>query len=260
MTYMNESGAAMFVDLAVETPGEGVSEEQRLAMLGRMAGWLAHEVRNAMAPLLLDVDVLERLLREDGAPDPALEVVGELRHSVCQLERIVRVMLGFGRAPLAASPVNLNGVVLDALAMLRPQLRDVAPVVSMLEATRTVRGDPTLLWQVVVNLVKNAAEAVADEPAPLALMVHTHDSGEDVLLEVIDSGMGMTEVQVARALGSSFTTKAAGTGMGLVICRRIIESHGGRMDIRSRVGDGTRVVVRLPAVTHGDPSRSWRGG
>jgi C4-dicarboxylate-specific signal transduction histidine kinase len=160
-------------------------------------------------------------------------------------------------------PVLVNDVVHGALSMLGPQLRTrgIALAYELAEALPMVRVNPMSLEEVVVNLVMNAADALVettDEGVPstaLRILMRTQTSREDdqerVQIQVIDEGDGIPEELLAKVFQPFLTTKGPdrGTGLGLAVCKYIVEQVGGVIGIESAVGRGTTVTVSLPAAT-----------
>jgi signal transduction histidine kinase len=123
-----------------------------------------------------------------------------------------------------------------------------------------VLGDRVQLLQVILNLIRNAIEAMStDRPSILGVKSQLDESG-DILVSVEDSGMGIDKKDLTRIFDPLFTTKQQGLGIGLSICKTIIESHHGRLWVTSAVGEGSTFYVKLPRFRAGDGWQSSGGG
>jgi PAS domain S-box-containing protein len=224
----------------------------RVSMLGELAASIAHEVNQPLAAIATNAAAGQRWLSR---AEPDLEEVralnariGEDAHRAAAIIARVRAMAA--RRPDERASVLLSDIAGEALAFLHHELmaQGVALTISHDDATPPVLGDRTLLQQVVVNLAVNAMQAMADCPADVRrLFVRTAMNGDGAACVVIeDSGPGFLPDQQERLFETFYTTKAAGMGMGLAICRSIVESHGGAIDAGNRPGGGARFSFTLP--------------
>ena len=215
---------------------------ERLATIGTLASGVAHEINNPATSILLDA---ERILEEN--PDDS-EVRGIAEGIVKQVERIRRItrnLLLFSRqSGFEPREVDLNRVIEDALEMLRPKLKKVK-VEKRLDNLPPIYGDPAQLQQVFVNLILNAAQAMPDGGR---LILETKAGSGEVITRVSDTGVGIPGEHLNRIFNPFFTTKrpGEGTGLGLSICLGIVERHKGKIEVESRVGEGTTFTLRLP--------------
>jgi len=230
------------------------ASRERAAAAERVAAWqevarrLAHEVKNPLTPIAMSVATLRDALAE-GRPDfPALfeEGASAIQEEVRRLKRIVDEFSRFARLPppepSLAAPAELVDAVLALYPAPPPGVRLERDVAAGLPA---VRVDADQLLQVLLNLVRNAEEAMA--AAGGTLRVAARPDGADVLLEVSDTGPGIAAEDLPRVLEPYFTTKEGGTGLGLAIAERIVRENGGRLEVRSAPGAGATFSVRLPA-------------
>jgi len=227
---------------------------ERMDGLGTLAGGIAHDLNNVLTPMLMSVQLLSRT-----ETDPSkLEVLGIIEASARRGASMIKQVLSFARgAESKRQRVDVRRLVSDIESFSREALPPSIVVSTSIEASvDDVSGDPTQLLQVLVNLVKNAADAMPDggalrigarnvEPIPT-------DFGHEakVCIEVTDSGMGMDAATRARIFEPFFTTKGIGegTGLGLATSAAIIDGLGGSIDVASQPGEGTRFRVALPAL------------
>ena len=229
---------------------EKVRESQYLSQLGRLSSGVAHEIRNPLNFISLAVDHLDTLA-EGETPETEREkekVITGIKEEIQKLNELVTNFIMYGR-PLdpQRTPVQLREIVEGVLQMASPRIQSQRIRVS--SAFRDAPPhlvDPDMIRRAVINLVGNAIDAM---PGGGELRV-SGGPGEDgcYLLEFRDTGGGIAERNLERIFEPYFTTKSTGLGLGLVLTRRIVESHGGGIVIDSEPGKGTRVVVRLPGV------------
>lgn len=229
---------------------EQVRQAERLASIGTLAAGVAHEINNPLTYLQTNLEVL----REGAAEDERDELFDEVADGLERIRRIVAGLKTFSRThPDNAQneTVSLARVVDTAIRLCRNELHHRANlVVDRGLDVAHVRGDEAQLVQVAVNLLLNAGQAIPAGHATehqIAVQIRSRDD-DWVCFQVTDTGAGMDEKTVARAFSPFFTTKSdsEGTGLGLSISHRIIEAHGGHIEVESEVGEGTRVRVLLP--------------
>lgn len=217
---------------------------RRLEALGRMAAELAHEVRNPLGSILL----FSSLLRDDLEDSPAQrEMADQIVAAVAGLEGTVSNLLAFaapGRGRLR--PLDLAAASRDACALVAPgcQLRGVRLSPPDPGESAPVTGDPDGLRQVVLNLLSNALAAT---PPGGTVRVETRREGDEVVLEVADTGRGIAPEDLPRVFDPFFSRTDGGTGLGLSIVHQIVARHGGRISLDSVAGRGTTATVRIPS-------------
>ena len=246
---------------------------EKLASVGLIAAGVAHEINNptayALANLRLLEDALETLRAHRAAaprraagsagapPTPAEAQDAErladeaLRDALEGIFRIRDIVAGLkslsqqdARVPEA---VRLSKVIETSVGLARPAVRLAATVTLALDRSCFVLGHTGQLSQVIINLVVNAAEAMPEEPTrPGTIEVRTLAVEGEIALEVRDNGRGIPAAELGEVFRPLYTTKATGTGLGLAISRRIVEEHGGRIEVESIVGEGTTFRVVLP--------------
>ena len=204
-----------------------------------LAAGVAHEIGNPLNALALNIQMLER----DPSDREAIEIC---KSQIGRLDGIIRDFLAALRpAKPNLAPGSLADPLRDCLATLRAQLEDrrirvTLDVPTSLPAVAIDRGQ---MVQVFFNIIKNALEAMKDGGA-IAMTLSSDD--ETVSVKIADSGEGMTAERLAHLFEPYRTTKENGTGLGLMITRRIVSDHGGTIDVESEVGRGTAFTVRLP--------------
>lgn len=222
-----------------------VRQADRLAAVGRMAANIAHEIRNPLASMSGAVEFLAKdtdaITRERLA-----QIV--LRESE-RLDRIIRDLLEYARpAPLSPQPMNLSDTLDEVLTLLehRP-LPESVKVARAYGGELPVDADPQQLRQVFWNLCLNAVEAMHDGGQ---LHVGARQFGRHIEVWVSDTGMGIQDADLPHVFEPFFSTKSEGSGIGLALVHRIVQDHGGDIDVRSVAGIGTTFSITLP-VAHG---------
>ena len=234
----------------------------RLASLGTMAAGVAHEVNNPLAVVLANASyALEELRHQQGVDQnyerlaETIQALGEIESAASRIARIVAELQAFSRP---AQPIGGDADVRSAVEWAVRSTAHVhryrARIETNIEAVPRVQLDETRLGQILVNLLMNAAHAIA--PGQLAKNSVTVDAatqGENVVIEVRDTGSGMTPEVLKRVFEPFYTTKAVGvgTGLGLAICHGIVASAGGRLEVESEPGSGTMFRVTLPVAIPG---------
>lgn len=233
----------------------------RLALVGTLAAGAAHEINNPLTFIMANLEfVLEQLrqLQVDPKPlaplllDEMIEASGEAYIGAERVQTIVAGLRAFSR-PAADSwiPVNVSAAVQAAVHFARNDLRHRARVVTRLADVPEVMASPHALEQVFLNLLVNASLAIPEGRADkneISIAVMPNDGG-DIIVEVRDTGSGMSPEVQSRLFEPFFTTRAvgSGTGLGLPICHGIVTSIGGKIEIDSELGVGSVFRVILPA-------------
>ena len=228
-------------------------EAEQLAQIGQLAASLAHEVKNPLAGISGAIQVMRANLEPT---DPHWPVLGEVLRQINRLDRSVKDLLVFARPkPPQYQRCDVPRTVERVLDLLRkePEFERVRFEHSLPANMPTVAADEHLLEQLLMNLLLNAAQA--SSPGGLVRLSAVAGDG-NVQIGVQDRGCGMTAEVLRRAFEPFFTTKARGTGLGLPICRKIVEAHGGEIAVRSVPGEGTAVTVELLQ----QPPRAAAGG
>ena len=225
-------------------------ESERLNALTLLAAGVAHEIGNPLNSLNIHLQLIEREARKlDGAKGSELQESVEV--SRAEVNRLDSIITQFLRAIRPTHPQlrpeNVNAIVAEAVRFLAPEIKDRDVVVE-----QELRSDLPLLEldrdqmkQAFYNVIKNSFEAMKTRGI---LRIRTDMDDSHVTVRFTDSGGGMTPGNLSRVFEPYFTTKTSGTGLGLLIVRRIVREHGGELSIESSAGKGLTVTIRLPHV------------
>ena len=230
------------------------ADMNRVATAGELTASIAHEIKQPLAAMVTSANAGLRWLAKE-APDldetrKAMKNVVSDGHRASEIIGSIRAM--FKQDSQVEAAVDLNNVIQDVLRLVQGELKTQGILVQsgLTRPLPLVRGHSGQLQQVVMNLVRNAADAMHSVSGrPRVLRVETAVHGADgVLLSVEDSGTGIAPEDLDRIFESFFTTKSQGMGMGLSICRSIIEAHDGRLWASSGVEHGSVFNISLPAI------------
>src|SRR5262245_20599540 len=237
--------------MAVETL---LAEEERQRLIARfaeiaaLAGGLAHEIKNPLSTISLNLELLgEDVAGGDSPRDRRmLKKIVAVQRECRRLEAILEDFLKFARVgELELVECDLNQVVRDFIEFYQPEAAangvDISP--HLAPDLPPVRLDSPLFRQVLVNLALNAQQAMP-RGGLIEMQTRVHDGR--VELEIIDNGCGMDENTLSRIFTAFFSTKSGGSGLGLATVKRIVEAHGGRVTVESAPARGTRFTVSLP--------------
>ena len=228
----------------------------RVALAGELAASLAHEVRQPIGAIVNNAEAGKRHLAQYlRRPEDLEAIFADIVGDAMRASEVVRGLTGFlrSRDPDAAS-IDLSAVVREMLPLVRRELNDnhVSVTLSLDDDLPPIEGFRVALGQVVVNLVMNACEALADVPDDRRIEISTIARSRHVDLVVQDNGPGLPASIASQAFEPFVTTKRDGLGMGLAICRSIAENHGGHLGADAAPGGGARMVLSLPIAQAGE--------
>ena len=241
--------------LAEEALGKARSElahVTRVTSLGALTASIAHEVRQPLSGIITNAGTCLRMLAAnppnfEGARETARRTIRDGNRAADVIDRLRAL---FSKRSLTIEPVDLNETAREVIALARADLlrSRVVPHTELAEGLPAVAGDRVQLQQVIMNLVRNAADAMSgvDDRARRLVIRTEPDANEHVRLTVEDNGIGLEPQATERLFDAFYTTKSEGMGIGLSISRSIIESHYGRIWARANVGPGARFAFSLP--------------
>ena len=237
-----------------------VGQEEQAAMsaeeMQMLAYGIAHEIKNPLGGIL---GAAQWILRGEGPEEDRREGVRLILREAQRINGLVEKMLEMGRPPPPPRPFELLPLLRDAEQLLRSEARErgkeIAFEVRVDPSLPRVSGHPDTIYRALLNVMKNAVESIGQagtvrvEARMNVNYRFARGRGRKrsfLEIEVADSGAGMTEEEVRKALLPFYTTKPKGTGLGLVMARQAVTRHGGKLEIRSTRGVGTAVKISLP--------------
>ncbi len=228
-----------------------IDYQRMIAEMSELAGGLAHELRNPLSTMMINLKLLAEDLRDENAhPDDmrrrAMLKVDSLRYEAERLQRLFDEFLHVaGPYRLQSTSCNLNDVVAKLISFVEPEARErgIDVKTNFSPNNLNCRIDANLIRQALVNILSNAQDAM---PEGGTLTISTRQEDAIAVVRVADTGVGIAEEDHEKISRPFFSTKAQGTGLGLSITRRIIHEHSGTLALHSKLGEGTTVIVRLP--------------
>ena len=232
-----EKQQAQYQHLAIQT--------EKLSALGRMAAGIAHEINNPLGGILLfGTNLIKKV--PDGSPlHEGLEII--INESK-RCKRIIQDLLEFSRErPPSKAMANINNIIEKALTILENEfrLKHIHISKDLSEEIPDLLLDSGQLQQVFVNILINAVEAIQDK-GTITVQSYMESGPERVLVEMADTGSGISPEQMPKIFEPFFSTKSKGTGLGLAVSYGIIRNHEGDIRVNSQPGEGTRFTIEIP--------------
>jgi PAS domain S-box-containing protein len=235
---------AMRRDITQRTEMEmRLQQSEKLAAIGELSTYIAHEIRN---PLFAISGFANSLLRLKGLSEAGREKVQVILEESKRLDNILKSILNFSRPTQAASgAVDVNEAATSVMELMQIgcDQQNVNVSMELSPTAAKASADAELVKQCLINLVKNAMEAMPDGGA---LHVRTAMERDYVLLEVKDTGPGISPDILDKIFNPFFSTKGKGAGLGLAMVKKIMDDIGGELDLKNRPGEGVKVTLRLP--------------
>jgi signal transduction histidine kinase len=216
------------------------SQQEKLAAIGRLAGGVAHEIRNPLAAMKNAVYYLSMAIDR---PDASVtETLALLNREIARSENVISSLLGLAHpGRTARSDVDVNQILKECLGQRHPAGVDVS--MDLRRTIPKVKADPAQISIVFGNIIRNAFEAM---PKGGRLSVTTRSEGGWVRVAIKDTGTGISRADMGKIFEPLMSTKAGGTGLGLPVAKTLVEGHGGSIDVESAPGKGTTFTVKLP--------------
>jgi len=226
-------------------------QAERLAVVGTMAAQVAHEVRNPLGSITLNLDLIQKEIEKLAGTSQHLPreghlLVDEMRAETRRIQRVIEDYLQFARFPKPQRrPLALNKLLEQKLAFMQGTFEqaNVKLRTEFAPEVASINADAEQLWQAILNVIRNSREAMPDGGT---LMVSTQRDASQVLVRISDTGTGMTEQQIRQIFVPFVTTKAEGTGLGLALVQQIVTEHGGHVECQSAIGRGSTFTFFLP--------------
>ncbi len=218
-----------------------MARRESLAQLGEMGAMLAHEIRNPLAGIKGYAQLIGKKPRDERNGGFAQHIVSES----LRMEALVNDLLTFAKSDTASmTTVNLAVIVSHAATLLLPEAEEhQIEIIREAQENILIDGNRDRLSQVLLNVVKNAIQATPDGGT---VRINAGVDCGYATVTVSDNGHGISQEDMPRIFEPFFTTKARGTGLGLALCRKIVEEHGGKITVHSVVDEGTSVSLAFP--------------
>ena len=225
-----------------------IRQVDRLSSLGQLSAGIAHEIRNPLACINFNTQLLSKSLLAD---KKAENIFRDTFEGIDRIKKLVKRILDFTKTGSPSlKPGSIYDAVLESLALLEPQIKNKNLNIkkTFCDNVPEVVFDPHQIQQVFVNLLMNAAEAM-DKYGTIEIkgaVCKNHGEDQTVVISIADQGMGIPKESIPKIFDPFFTTKPDGTGLGLSIVYKILEQHGTRIDVKSKEGKGTTFNLYFP--------------
>ena len=226
-----------------------VVAKDKMASLGHIAAGIAHEIRNPLSGINIYLNTLENVLGESDRPEMTEKILGQIQSASRKIESIIKRVIDFskpGEPKLVFS--DINRPIEEALELSSVAMRKSGVKIERFLADDLPHCfiDPTLIEEVVLNLITNAAEAMKRNDGDKLVEVVSGAENEHIFIRVSDSGPGIPPELRMKVFEPFYTTKKNGTGIGLSLCQRIITDHGGSLAVEESKWSGAQFVIKLP--------------
>jgi len=223
--------------------------QDKMASLGRVAAGMAHEIRNPLSGINIYLNTLKKLHHKNGSEEKVKQILGQIQSASRKIESVIRRVMDFakpGEPRLAL--IDLNKPVSEAINLSAVTMRKsgIALEKALSESLPPCNADPTLIEEMVLNLLNNAAGAMKTMEAGKKIVVGSFTKSDDIILTVSDSGPGIAPDIKDKIFDPYFTTKSDGTGIGLSISHRIVSDHGGTLTVSDSELGGAEFRVKIP--------------
>ncbi len=244
----NEMTAELEKSKALE---DKLQQAEKSAVIGRLGSAIAHEIRNPLNYINLTLDHLRnKFAPEDTARAGTFtKLISQIKDEVARINQQISDFLNYSRpANVQLRPIDAREVVEDSIRLVEGQAAESNITISIVEHENVpeISGDPEFLRSVFNNLFINAVQSMGNDGGSLTVKITPDTAIGMVCFEVTDTGNGIPEENLEKIFEPYFSTKETGTGLGLAIVQKIIEGHGGTIEVESKEGIGTSFTVRLP--------------
>lgn len=231
---------------------EELFQSEKMTLLGKLAGEIAHEINNPLGGLIIATQMLIEDIEKKGRiqKKTLLKELKEMGNDASRCRRFIGKVLNFAKMiPEEKTMLNIHNMIEDALLLVQRQARleNIHIKKYFSDKDIYITGNTNNLQQVIINIVNNAREAILPDPGEITLKTYVKDGDRKkwAYIEINDTGKGIPRNIMDRIFDSFFTTKPNGTGLGLSVSKRIIEEHGGKLMVRNLPG-GASLTISLP--------------
>jgi PAS domain S-box-containing protein len=228
---------------------EKLAKTERLAVIGQIAAMVGHDLRNPLQAMTSALYLAKKLIETEDR-GRAVELLNKLDEEVNYMEKIVSDLQSY------SGPVGVELIEIDLPALIKEVLSNVrvpenVETTTVAEGASNVKADPVLMRRVMTNLVNNAIQAMPDG----GKVTLTYTRGPNMFsVAVRDTGVGIAPENLTSIFTPFFTKKAKGQGLGLAVCKRLVEAQGGTIDVKSSLGQGSTFIVTIPSKERSEPT------
>jgi two-component system, NtrC family, sensor histidine kinase HydH len=227
------------------------NEDGRLEQLSRLTGQIAHEIKNPLSTIKVNLKLIAEQLTEAGTKPErnfagAIRKIGVVEKEADRLEHILNDFLRYvGKTELLLAAANINSLISDMIDFYMPQAHSNSVTIRQGLASEPIvcKIDADMIKQVVLNLFINAQQAMTGGGD---LMIRTQRQGAFGVIQISDTGSGIEASRLGNLFDAYYSSRPAGSGLGLATVKKIIEMHGGTINVNSELGKGTLFIIKLP--------------
>ena len=223
--------------------------QDKMASLGRVAAGIAHEIRNPLSGINIYLNTLKKLHHQDGSEEKVEQILKNTQSASIKIESVIRRVMDFAKpSEPKLTLIDINEPIADAINLTAVTMRKSGIKIEKSLADDLPRSyaDENLIEEMVLNLLNNAAEAMKSMESGKKIVVATFVEGEQIIIRVSDSGPGVPQKIRDKIFDPYFTTKHEGTGIGLSLCHRIINDHGGSLAVSDSEIGGAEFQIEIP--------------
>jgi PAS domain S-box-containing protein len=223
--------------------------QDKMASLGRVAAGMAHEIRNPLSGINIYLNTLKKLHHKNGSEEKVKQILGQIQSASRKIESVIRRVMDFAKpGEPKLTLIDLNIPVTEAINLSAVTMRKSGIVLekALSENLPSCNADPTLIEEMVLNLLNNAAGAMKTMAEGKKILITSSVEGDGILLTVSDSGPGIAPEIRDKIFDPYFTTKSDGTGIGLSISHRIVTDHGGSLTVSDSDLGGAKFRIEIP--------------
>lgn len=227
---------------------EKLVQADKLVLLGQLIASLVHEIRNPLAAVNLNLQLLSRSLSNR---KELLSYVNTALKGVERISKIIDVTLNFSRQSESKTEnLNLNSIIINTIDLMNHLLKkkEIKITLDLKSDLPFICADSKHLQQIIINLITNAIDAV-EEKGEICIKTFIEEFSENnklVCLSVIDNGVGIAEEDLDKIFNPFFTKKTSGTGLGLAITQKLLYKYKGSIEVKSKIGEGTNITIKFP--------------
>ncbi|MCX8188796.1 MAG: PAS domain S-box protein [Nitrososphaeria archaeon] len=230
----------------VEEKSRELREKERMAALGEAATLIGHDLRNPLQALKNNLFIIEQRIKNFGESNESEDIINKLKAMYREVDYMNKIVLDLQdyAAPIKSfeTKIELEKIIEEAMkGVIVPE--NIKATLEIDQSVSHIKADFYIIKRVLGNLILNAIQAM---PEGGTLTIIAKSSNDDLILEVKDTGVGIPEENIKKIFTPFFTTKSKGQGLGLAVCKRLVETLGGNISVESKVGEGTKFIIKLP--------------
>jgi two-component system, cell cycle sensor histidine kinase and response regulator CckA len=224
---------------------EKLIQTDKLVSLGQLSAGISHEIRNPLASINLNLQLLSRMINKD---IPEYEILVSAQQGVERIKKIIDTTLDYVRLNKSTDlNENLNNIIMNTMPLIQVSMvkKDIEIKLELSENIPEIKADSKQIQQVLINLLTNASEAIQEKGE---ITIITREDANNIKLIISDTGEGISQDNLSHIFEPFYTRKSGGTGLGLSVVKEILEQHGSTINVKSQINKGTAFTIYFPKV------------